>query len=176
MVFGASGRPSLAEKMIKLIEEQFPTKKITAVHVTHPHKSDIGGLGVYAEQGIKILADNYTIAGIKAFPEFAKDIGKFKFRQIEDEQVIAGAHFYVLPSMHAKQQSFVYFKDSGVIFQADFLSIAFDNTIPKVIPNYSRAFIDFIRNKQLKFHRIVGNYQNNNISVEVVNKTYDALM
>jgi len=78
--------------------------------------------------------------------------------------------------MHSKRQSFVYFKDSGIIFQAHFLHIAFDNTIAKVIPNYTRTFIDFVRNKQLKFKRIVGNYQNNNISLEVMNKTYDAIM
>ena len=175
-VFGASGYPELADKIIKLIGEQFPAKTISAVHVTHPHKSDIGGLSVYAEQGIEILADQYTIEAIKAFPDFANNIDKFQFRTIENEQLIDGAHFYVLESIHAKRQSFVYFKDSGVIFQADFLNIAFDNTIPKVIPSYTKAFIDFIRSKQLKFNRIVGNYQNNNISVEVVNKTYDALM
>jgi hypothetical protein len=176
MVFGASGYPELAEKTIKLINDQFPNKKISAVHVTHPHESDIAGLKVYAEQGIEILADEYSIAAIKDFPDFANDIHRFKFRTIEDEQLIDGASFYVLESMHAKRQSFVYFKGSGIIFQADFLNIAFDNTIPKVIPNYTRTFIDFVRSKQLKLKRIVGNYQNNNISVEVMDKTYNALM
>jgi hypothetical protein len=176
MVFGANGYPELATKTIKLISDQFPNKRISAVHVTHPHESDIPGLKVYAEPGIEILADEYSIAAIKAFPDFANDIYRFKFRTIEDEQLIDGASFYVLESMHAKRQSFVYFKDSGIIFQADFLNIAFDNTIPKVIPNYTRTFIDFVRSKQLKLNRIVGNYQNNNISVEVMNKTYDAMM
>ncbi len=176
MIFGASGNPALAEKTIKLIGEQFPTKKITSVYVTHPHGYVIDGLNVYAEQGIEILADDYSIAAIKAYTGFADDINKFKFRTINHEQIIDGAHFYVLENMHSKRQSFVHFKDSGVIFQADFLHIAFDNTIAKVIPNYTRTFIDFVRNKQLKFNRIVGNYQNNNITVEVMNKTYDALM
>lgn len=176
MVFGASGYTALAEKTIKLIRDQFPNKEISSVYVTHPHGSDIDGLKVYAEQGIEILADKYSIAAIKAYPNFADDITRFKFRTIEDEQIIDGAHFYVLENMHSKKQSFVYFKDNGIIFQADFLHIAFDNTIAKVIPNYTRTFIDFIRSKQLKFDRIVGNYQNNNISVEVMNKTYDAMM
>jgi len=176
MVFGASGYTALAEKTIKLINDQFPTKKINAVYVTHAHGSDIAGLKVYADQGVEILTDEYTIAAIKAYPDFADDIDRFKFRTIEDEKVIDDAHFYVLENMHAKRQSFVYFKDSGIIFQADFLHIAFDNTIAKVIPNYTRTFIDFVRSKQLKFNRIVGNYQNNNISVEVMNKTYDAIM
>ena len=176
MVFGASGYPAQAEKTIKLIGDQFPNKKITTVHVTHPHGSDIAGLNIYAKQGIEILADDYTIAAIKAYPDFADDIDRFKFRTLKDEQVINGAQFYVLESLHAKRQSFVHFKDSGIIFQADFLQIAFDNTIAKVIPNYTRTFIDFVRSKQLKFNRVVGNYRNNNISVEVLNKTYDALM
>ncbi|NQZ82198.1 MAG: hypothetical protein HRT52_14395 [Colwellia sp.] len=176
MLFGGSGYPALAKKTIKLISEQFPKKKITSVYVTHPHGYAIDGLKVYAEQGIEILADEYSIAAIKAYAGFADDIDKFKFQTIAHEQVIDGAHFYVLENLHSKRQSFVHFKDSEIIFQADFLHIAFDNTIAKVIPNYTRTFIDFVRSKQLKFKRIVGNYQNNNISVEVMNKTYDALM
>ncbi|MCW8832876.1 MAG: hypothetical protein OQK03_06125, partial [Colwellia sp.] len=176
MVFGAAGYPELSTKTMKLISERFPNKKISAIHVTHAHESDIAGLKVYAEHGIEILADEYTIAAIKAYPDFTSDIHKFKFRAIKSEQTIEGARFYVLESMHAKRQSFVYFKDKGIIFQADFLNIAFDNTIPKVIPNYTRVFIDFVRSKQLKLNRIVGNYQNNNISAEVMNKTYGAMM
>ena len=176
MVFGASGSPAQAKKTIALIREQFPEKTIAAIHVTHPQTPDIAGLNVYAEQGIEILADNYTIAGIKAFPRFANHIDSFKFRALEHEQVIDGASFYILESMHAKRQSFVYFKENEIIFQANFLNIAFDNTIPKVIPNYTRTFIDFVRSKQLKLKRIVGNYKNNNISVEVMNKTYNAMM
>ena len=176
MVFGASGYTALAKKTIKLIGDKFPNKKINSVYVTHPHRSDIAGLKVYVDQGIKILADEYTITAIKAYPDFADDIDSFKFQTIASEQVIAGAHFYVLENQHSKRQSFVHFKDSEIIFQADFLHIAFDNTIAMVIPSYTRTFIDFVRHQQLKFTRIVGNYQNNNISVEVMNKTYDAMM
>jgi hypothetical protein len=176
MVFGASGYAELAEKTIKLIQNQFPGKTISSVYVTHPHGHDISGLNVFANQGIEILADEYSIAAIKAYPPFANDINKFKFRTIKHEQVIDGVHFYVLENLHAKKQSFVHFADNGIIYQSDFLHIAFDNTIAKVIPSYTRTFIDFVRNKQLKLNRIVGNYQNNNISVEVMNKTYDAIM
>jgi hypothetical protein len=175
-VFGASGYPALAEKTLKLINEQFPNKKITSVYVTHPHGYEIDGLHIYANQGIEILADDYTIAAIKAYPAFANDIAKFKFRTIEHEQILNDSHFYVLENMHAKQQSFVYFKDSGIIFQSSFLHVAFDNTIAKIIPSYTRTFIDFIRGKKLKFNRIVGNYKNNNISIEVMNKTYNAFL
>ncbi|MCG7537512.1 hypothetical protein [Pseudoalteromonas sp. OOF1S-7] len=175
-VFGAAGYPELATKTINLIREQFPEKKISAIHVTHAQEADIAGLGVFAKQGIEILADEYSIAAIKAYPDFANDIEGFKFRAIKDEQLIDGARFYILESLHSKRQSFVHFEYEGIIFQADFLHIAYDNTIPKVIPNYTRAFIDFVRSKQLKVNRIVGNYQNNNISVEVMNKAYNSLM
>jgi len=176
MVFGASGYSRLAEKMIKLIHNQFPNKKISSVYVTHPHGHQIAGLKVFFKQGIEILADEYSIAAIKAYPPFADDIDNFKFRTIEQEKVIDGAHFYVLENLHSKRQSFVYFKDSGIIFQSHFLHIPFDNTLAKVIPNYTRTFIDFVRKKQLKVNRIVANYRNNNISVEAMNKTYDTNM
>ena len=90
--------------------------------------------------------------------------------------MIDGARFYVLENTHSKRQSFVHFKDSGIIYQEDFLEVAFDNTIAKVIPNYTKTFIDFVRSKKLEFSRIVGHHYNNNISVEVMNKTYDANM
>lgn len=176
VVFGAAGNTKVAEKTIKLIRGLFPKKKITSVYVTHPHGHQIAGLKVYADQGIEILADEYSVAGINAYPHFSDDISKFRFKTVEHEEIIDGAHFYVLENMHSKRQSFVFFKDSGIIFQAHFLHIAQDNTIPKVVPNYTRAFIDFVRSKQLKFDRIVGNYRNNNISVEVMNKAYDANM
>jgi len=173
MVFGASGNSRFAEKTIKFILDQFPKKKITSVYITHPHGHQIAGLKVFVDQGIEILADEYSIAAIKAYPSFADDISRFKLRTIEDEQVIGGAHFYILENMHSKRQGFVYFKDGGIIFQAHFLHIPLDNTIAKVIPSYTKTFIDFVRDKQLKVNRIVGNYRNNNISVEVMNKTYD---
>lgn len=176
MVFGASGYSRLAEKMIKLIHNQFPNKKISSVYVTHPHGHQIAGLKVFAKRGIEILADEYSIAAIKAYPPFADEIDNFKFRTIEHEKDIDGTHFYVLENLHSKRQGFVYFKASGVIFQSHFLHIPFDNTLAKVIPNYTRTFIDFVRNKQLKVKRIVANYRNNNISVETMNKIYDVNM
>ena len=175
-VFGASGYPTIAEKTIELIHQQFPQKTISSVYVTHPHGYEIGGLKVYVDKGIEILADEYSIAAIKAYPRFTDDIARFKFRTIKHEQIIDGAHFYVLDNLHSKKQSFVYFKESGIIFQSKFLHIPFDNTIAKVIPSYSRTFIDFVRAQQLKVNRIVGSNRNNNISVEVMNKVYSAIL
>lgn len=174
MVFGAAVSKGIAEKTLKLIGEQFPGKKVTSIHVTHPHINQVAGLNVFAEQGIEILADEYTVSGIKAYPGFADDISNFKFRIIAQGEVIAGATFYVLENMHSKRQSFVHFKDNDIIFQSNFMHIPFDNTIAKVVPSYTKTFIDFIRSEKLNFRRIVGNYRNNNISEEVVNKTYDA--
>lgn len=176
MVFGAPVGIVLAEKTIALIHEQFPNKKITSVYVTHPHSDHIAGLPAYAKRGIVIRADAYSISAIKAFPFFADDIASFQFQTIEHNQMIDGVRFYVLESPHAKRQSFVHFKDSGIIYQADFLEIAYDNNIAKVLPNYTKTFIDFVRNKQLNISRIVGHHRNNNISVDVMNKAYEANM
>ncbi len=174
-VFGASGNPTLAKDTIKLISQNFPEKKITSVYVTHPHGYEIAGLNVYAEHGVDIIADEYTIAAIKAYLPFTNNIANFKFRTIKHEQIIDGAHFYVLKNSHSKQQSFVHFKESEIIFQSKFLHIAYDNTIATDIPNNTKTFVDFIRNKQLKFNRIVSSQQNSNISVDVLNKTYNAI-
>jgi hypothetical protein len=174
IVFGASGSIGLAKKTIELINNQFPKKTITSVYVTHPHGHQIAGLKVFVDLGVEILADEYSIAAIKAYPSFADDIIRFKFRTIEHQKIIGDEHFYVLENMHSKRQGFVYFKESGIIFQAHFLHLPLDNTIPKVVPSYTRTFIDYVRHKQLKINRIVGNYRNNNISVDVMNKVYDA--
>jgi hypothetical protein len=176
MVFGAPISPELAEQTIELIYGQFPSKKITSVYVTHPHSDHIAGLPAYAKRGIVIRADAYSIDAINAYPPFANDIATFKFQTIEHDQLMDGVRFYVLENAHSKRQSFAYFKDSGIIYQADFLDVAFDNTIAKELPSYTKTFIDFVRSKQLKLRRIVGHHSNNNISIEVMNKTYDALM
>ena len=175
-LFGASSSERTARKVLTFVTDHFPTKKITSVHVSHPHGDEIAGLGLYADKNIEIWADEYTISGIKAYPKFAKNIDSFIFRAIKHEQEINEIQFYVLETMHAKRQSFAHFETAGIIFQSDFLHIPFDNTIAKVIPNYTRTFIDFIRTHKLKYHRIVGSYGNNAISLDVVNKTYGALM
>ena len=171
-VFGGSVGARDAEKIAKLIQDQFPEKKITSVYVTHSHGHQIAGLRVFADLGAEILADEYTIKGIKAYPRFSGDIAKFKFREISHEQIIDGTKFYVLENIHSKRQGFVYFADSGIIFQSHFMHIPRDNTIAKVVPSYTRSFIDFVRRAELKVNRIVGNYRNNNITLDVMNKTY----
>ncbi len=143
-------------------------------YVTHPHADQIAGLRVFVDQGVEILADEYTIGGIKAYPRFADDISKFKFKTIKNKQIIDNVRFYVLENMHAKRQSFAHFEDDEIIFQSHFLHIPFDNTIAKVIPSYTRTFIDFVRSNNLKVNRIIANNRNNNISIDVMNRTYDA--
>jgi glyoxylase-like metal-dependent hydrolase (beta-lactamase superfamily II) len=176
MVFGAPISEKLAEQTIELIHGQFPNKKITSVYVTHPHSDHIAGLSVYAKRGVMILADAYSVAAIKAYPPFANNIATFTFQTIEHDQIIDGVRFYVLENAHSKQQSFAYFKDSGILYQADFLEVAFDNNVAKELPSYTKTFIDFVRSKQLKLNRIVGHHNNNNIPVELMNEIYDAHM
>lgn len=173
-VYGAAVSKELAEKTIKLILAQFPKKRISSIYVTHPHRDHIAGLLAYANRGIMVRADAYTIAAIKAFPIFSDNISTFKFQTIEHNEIIDDVHFYVLENTHSKRESFAYFKDSGIIYQADLLEVAFDNTIARVIPNYTKTFIDFVSSKKLNFNRIVAHHRNNNISVEVMNQIYGA--
>ncbi len=174
MLFGAAVSPKLAEQTMQLILDKFPNKRISSVYVTHPHNDHIAGLSAYAKRGITIYADAYSIAAIKAYRPFANDISTFKFQTIEHQQTIDDMRFYVLENSHAKRQSFVHFQDSGIIYQADFFDVAFDNTTVKALPSYTKIFIDFVRDKQLKLNRIVGHHYNNDISPRLMDKDYRA--
>lgn len=174
-VFGAPVSADLAENTIKLITDLFPKKAIKTVFVTHFHRDHTAGLPAYVKRGIPIMADRYTIEAIKANPEFSDDIDKFKFQPIAHGQLVDRAHFYVLESSHVKRQSFVHFEDLGIIYQADFIEVAFDNTVAKVMPSYSKTFIDFINKKQLNFTRIVSHHRNNNISKEKLKQVSQAI-
>ncbi|WP_448548474.1 hypothetical protein [Thalassotalea fusca] len=174
MVFGVPTNSKYAEQTINIIKQRFPDKVISGVFVTHPYSDHIAGLLPYVEQGAKVHADAYTINAIKAYPRFANAIEQFSFEAISHAQAIDDVHFYVLESARSKRQSFAYFAQSGIIFQSDFLEVANDNTIANILPSYSKQFIDFVKNKQLKVNRIVGNHRNNNISEEVMNQSYKA--
>ncbi|REL31611.1 hypothetical protein [Thalassotalea euphylliae] len=174
MVFGAPRSSRLSESVLKTIKQQFPTKQISGVYVTHPYREHITGLLPFVEQGAKVYADDYTIAAIKAYPRFTDKIDSFSFEPLSHEQVINGVQFYVLESARSKRQSFAYFAQSGTIYQSDFLEIARDNTIANILPSYSKQFIDFVRESKLKVKRIVAQNRNSNISQEVMNKAYQA--
>lgn len=174
MVLGAPSNNRSGEQLLEHIAQKFPDKKVVSVYVTHPYSDHIGSLPVFAERGITIFADSYTIAAIKEYPRFSKMIDTFKFQHIEHNQKIDGVKFYVLENSRSKRQSFAYIEDQKVIYQADFLEIASDNTIPKLLPRYSKTFIEFIRSEKLKFNRIVGQHRNNNISLDVVKMAYQA--
>lgn len=173
-VFGGASSPERAEETINLILSQFPNRKISSVYVTHPHSDNIAGLLPYAKRGIPIRTDEYTMAAIGDYPPFSEEIDKFKFQKIEHNALIDNIEYFVLENSHSKRQSFVYFRDIGIIFQADFLRVGFDNSIPQVIPNFTISFIDFVRRNGLKINRIVSYSRNNDISVEVMNNIYDA--
>ncbi len=174
-VFGAPISSAIAEQTIKLITEQFPNKTISAVYVTHFHRDHTAGLPAYVKRGIPILADNYTIQAIKANPEFANIVSDFRFQPLVHGQLVNGERFYVLESSHAKRQSFVHFEQLGIIYQADFIEVAFDNSVAKVMPSYSKTFINFIKDNKLKFSRIVSHHRNNNISKEKLQQIEQAI-
>lgn len=176
MLFGAADSVELAKQSLELIAQQFPQKTIASIYITHPHSDETRTLPIYADAGIAIAADNYTLEAIKASPDFAGKASEVKFQTIEHGQKIGDMGFYVLESSISKRQGFVHFRDSGIIYQADFLEIPFDNTIARVMPGYSKTFIDFLRDNKITFQRIVGNSRNNNISPEVVDRVYQAFM
>jgi transcription termination factor NusB len=176
MLFGLAGNNSIAQKAIELVKRDFPSKQLNAIYITHPHGQQIAGLATYARLGVEIYADQYTINAIQAFPAFSEENANFKFKTVEHEDSANGVQFFVLENMHSKRQGFAFFTDSNLIFQSHFLHIAKDNTIPKVIPNYTRTFINFIREEDLSVDRIISNYRNNNVTISVLNKVYDSIL
>jgi len=172
MVFGAPLNSQLSEETIALIKKQFPTKKIKSVYVTHPHGDHIGGLKAYADEGVSIIADQYTIHAIKNHPPFANFIGSFRFEAIEHNQLINGVRFHILENSHVKGQSFAHFEEQALIYQGDFLEVPFDNTIAKNLPDVSITFIEYIQEFDLRTKRIVGHHRNNNISIQRMNEYY----
>jgi len=171
-VFGVPRSSKLSEQLIETIKQDFPDKHITGVFVTHPYSDHISGLLPFIELGAKIYADAYTIKAITAYPHFAHAIDKFAFETITHGQVIDDVRYYVLENARSKRQSFAYFEQSGIIFQSDFLEVALDNTIAKILPSYSKQFIEFVRGEQLNINRIVGFHRNNNISPALMKKLY----
>lgn len=171
-VFGVPRGSKASRQLLSTIEQQFPTKKVTAVFVTHPYSDHISGLLPFVELGAQIYADAYTVKAIKAYPYFAKNIEKFEFETISNGQVIDDVRFYVLENTRSKRQSFAYFEQAGIVFQTDFLEVAADNTIANILPSYSKQFIDFVRREQLKVNRVVGFHRNNNISPKIMDMSY----
>ena len=175
MVFGAPGpADKSSEKTIKLIEEKFPMKTIQSVFVSHPHNDHIEGLNAYAKKGVTILADDYTIDGIKHFPAFSKTIKTFKFKTLTNKQTINGVRFYVLKNKHSLKQSFVYFTNDQIIYEGDFLEIPADNSIATHLSDVEKQFIEFVRKEKLKIKRIVQHHRNPNVSVATMNAYYKA--
>ena len=172
MVFGAPISDKVSEYAISLIENKFPNKTIDYVYVTHPHSDHIGGLTAYAKRKVVILADDYSIEAIKAYPRFKKDIQKFKFSAISNNQLLNDVRFFIPKNSHSLGQSFAYFEDSQIIYEGDFLEVPADNTIPNYISKTEQEFVEFVRDKELKIKRIVGNHRNANISLETMNKYY----
>lgn len=170
MVFGAPSGIERSRQTIALINAQFPDKVISSVFVALPYSDHISGLPAYAAIGAEIYGDAYTVSAIKSYPEFAEIIASFKFKTIKHESIIKDVQFFTLENSRSKRQSFAYFPNDKIIYQSDFLEVAFDNTIADIYPSYSKTFIDFIRSKGLKFKRIVGQHRNHNISPVVVNK------
>ena len=173
-VFGAPGSDKQSKEIMAHINKQFPMKKITSVYITHHHSDHIGGLNYYAQQGVTILADDYSITAIKAYRKFTDNISQFQFRTFKHKELINGVRFYIPENSHAKGQSFAYFEDAQVIYEGDLLEIPFDNTIAAHMSETEKQFVEFVRMENIKIKRIIGHHRNGNISPDVMNAYYEA--
>lgn len=170
-VLGVPRNANMAVDIIEKIKQVQPDKSITGVYVTHPYSDHIAGLVPFVDNGATVYADSYTISAIKQYAKFKNDISRFKFSPITHGHKMYDIQFFVLENARAKKQSFAHFKNAGIIFQTDFLEIANDNTIAKLLPSYSHQFIQFVLQEKLNVKRIVGYHRNNNITKDVMEKS-----
>ena len=173
-VFGAPRSSEVSNRVIDTIQRQVPNKSIDSIFISHPYSDHISGILPFVERGVTILADAYTIKAMNAYPRFSDLIDKFKFRTLANKQIEDGVCFYVLESTRSKRQSFAYFAEAGIVFETDFLEVAMDNTVAKLLPSYSKQFIEFLKREKLKVNRIVGFHRNHNISPQIMDEAYNA--
>jgi glyoxylase-like metal-dependent hydrolase (beta-lactamase superfamily II) len=172
MVFGAPISDKTSNKVISFINKNIPEKTIKSVYITHAHSDHMRGLTAYAKKNITILADEYSIEAIKAYPKFKGEIAQFKFQTIVNKQLINGVRFYIPKNSHSKGQSFAYFEQSEIIYEGDFLEVPFDNTVATHMSQVEKEFVEFVRKEKLKIKRIVGHHRNNNITLSHMNRYY----
>jgi len=173
-VFGAPRSSKVSEQVISFINKHLPNKNIDSVYITHAHSDHMGGLNYYANKGISIIADQYSINVIKAYPKFSEVVNNWKFTSVKHKQSLNNAIFYVPKNSHSDGQSFVYFPTSKIIYQGDFLEIPFDNSLPTHMADVEKEFIDFLRVEKINYNRIVGHHRNNNMTPKVVNAYYSS--
>jgi len=171
-VFGAPSSDKVSKQVVQFINKNIPKQRIHSVYITHAHSDHMRGLNYYANSGVSIIADQYTISAIKAFPKFSETINEWKFKTIQHKQSLNNAIYYVPKNSHSDGQSFVYFPASKIIYQGDFLEIPFDNSLPTHMADVEKEFIDFLRVEKINYSRIVGHHRNNNMTPKVVNAYY----
>ncbi|MDP2561401.1 MBL fold metallo-hydrolase [Psychrobium sp. 1_MG-2023] len=173
-LFGAPASSKVSEQVQLLINNNLPMKKIHSVYITHGHSDHMGGVGYFAEQGITVLADKYSIRALKAFPRFKKTATNWNYSTLKHKQTVNGVTFYLPKNSHSDGQSFAYFPMSEIIYQGDFLEIPFDNSLPTHMADVEKEFIEFLYSEKIAYKRIVGHHRNNNMTPEVVNAYYKA--
>lgn len=170
-VFGAPNINATKE-VITLLKRHFPTKRIDTVYVSHPYSGHISGLLAYIELGATIVADAYTASVIKSYPHYKLDLSKVKFKVFSHGDLVKGVQYFIPKNSHAKSQSFAYFREDKIIYEADLLNIPFDNTIPTHMPDIDKEFIEFVYANNLEIKRIVGHHRNGNISKTTMDSYY----
>ena len=171
-VFGAPVSNQVSKEVMALIQQKLPTQKVHSVYITHPHSDHIRGLSFYADQGIQVIADQYSIAALKAYPSFKGKAANWRFMPIHHKQTIKGVTYYLPKNSHSHGQSFAYFSQSQIIYQGDFLEIPFDNSLPSHMADTEREFIEFLYSEKLPYKRIVGHHRNNDMQPSIVNAYY----
>ena len=172
--FGAPVSPEVSRDVVALINKHLPGQRIHSVYITHPHSDHLRGLAYYANMGITIVADAYSLEAIKAYPAFAGDVTGWRFQAISHRQRLNGATYYVPDNSHSLGQSFVLFDDAQILYQGDFLEIPADNSLPTHMADVEKEFIDFLRQEKISYRRIVGHHRNNNITPDIVDAYYAA--
>ena len=174
-VLGAPDSNELSERVLSIIDNEFPNAKISHVYVTHMHSDHIMGLEEYVIRGITIVADQFTMEGIKDYEPFQQSIATFKFKKIEDRAILNGIQYHYPKNGHCKSQGFAYVIADQIIYQGDFMQLSpKPNLIAStIIPEATSSFIERIYQEDLAVNTIVGQHQiGSEIPMAFINQYY----
>ncbi|QTE22690.1 hypothetical protein [Polaribacter cellanae] len=172
-VIGAPVSNTYSKEVIETIEKKFPKGKIKFVYVTHMHNDHIAGLQEYANKNATIIADAFTIEGIKDFDQFKETSNQFKFKTIKDREIFNGIQFHYPKNRHCKMQGFAYIIKDQLVYQGDFMQVSSNLTVPSILPEATKHFIERIYEDKLAVKTVIGQHQaGNEIPMTFLNKYY----
>ncbi len=149
LVVDAPFSPRVAERVLPLIEAQFPGKPIRYLVTTHFHYDHIGGLASYTDRGAAVLTTPGNVDLVRTFATTRGDTataGATRLtvetvdgrRVLEDESQRIELYSFPAPP-HADEMVMVYAPRQRVLYVADLFSADWGQVRPAIPETYALA-------------------------------------